>query len=96
MQLNGCYQFGFYDACSVMVRRVLETLIIEAYEHLHRESEIRDAEGNYFMLGELVNRSTTAGGLSIGREVRGAPSKRLRNWAIDPPITAAITQSRLI
>jgi hypothetical protein len=72
LQLNGCYQFGFHDACSVMVRRALETLIIEAYEHLHRESEIRDADGNYFMLGELVNRSMNAGGLSMGREAKSA------------------------
>ncbi|MGH9545083.1 MAG: hypothetical protein ACRD23_07690 [Terriglobales bacterium] len=72
VQLNGSYQFGFYDAGSVMVRRAVETLIIEAYEHLHREAEIRDAEGNYFMLGELVNRSTNTGGLTLGREARAA------------------------
>jgi hypothetical protein len=55
-----------------MVRRVAETLIIEAYEHLRREAEIRDSDGNYFMLGELVNRSTGAGGLTLGREAKAA------------------------
>src|SRR5437868_4908031 len=41
-QLNGCYQFGFYDAASVMMRRLVETLIIEAYETLKREAEVKD------------------------------------------------------
>jgi len=71
-QLNGCYQFTFYDAASVMLRRSIETLIIEAYEHLHREVEVKDADGNYFMLGELVNRSISATGLTLGREARAA------------------------
>lgn len=72
IQLNGCYQFSFYDAASVMVRRVVETLIIEAFEHVHRESEIRDSDNNYFMLGELVNRSTDPRGLTLGREAKAA------------------------
>ncbi len=71
-QLNGCYQLTFYDAASVMVRRSIETLIIEAYEHLHREAEIRDTDGNYFMLGELVSRSISSSGLALGREAKVA------------------------
>jgi|HubBroStandDraft_6_1064221.scaffolds.fasta_scaffold310885_2 hypothetical protein len=71
-QLNGSHQFGFYDAALVMIRRAAETLIIEAYEHLSREGEIKDADGNYFMLGELINRSSAVGGLSLGREARSA------------------------
>ena len=71
-QLNGSYQFGFYDGALVMIRRAAETLIIEAYEYLQKESEIKDADGNYFMLGELVNRSSAAGGLTLGREAKAA------------------------
>jgi Domain of unknown function (DUF4145) len=72
VQMNGCYQFAFYDASSVMVRRALETLIIEAYEHLNRDAEIRDADGNYLMLGELVNKSTAPSGLTLGREAKAS------------------------
>jgi hypothetical protein len=32
-QVNGAYEKGSYDACTVMIRRLLETLIIEAFEH---------------------------------------------------------------
>lgn len=66
-QLNGCFQFEFYDAASVMLRRLFETLIIECYEYLGRQTEIQN-NGNYFMLKDLVNRATDAKGLAIGRD----------------------------
>lgn len=69
-QLNGCFQFEFYDAASVLVRRLIETLIIECYEHLKRESEIKGSDGNYLMLRDLVNKATGAGGLTLGRDAQ--------------------------
>ena len=67
-QINGCFQFGFYDAASVLVRRLVETLIIESYETLKRESEIKDGNGNYFMLNELINRTVGQVPLGLGRD----------------------------
>lgn len=74
-QLNGCYKFGFFDAASVMMRRVIETLIIEAYECLKREDEIKGSDGNYFMLGELVISAIGPKGINLGREAKGALSE---------------------
>lgn len=76
-QLNGCFRAAYYDAASVMLRRLLETLIIEAYEHRNRESEIKDngGTGNYYMLKDLVARATGAGphtGLGLGRDAKKA------------------------
>ena len=71
-QLNGCYFYAFYDAVSIMLRRLMETLVIEAYEHLGRQSEIRGKDGNYFMLGELVAKATDSSGLGLGREAKRA------------------------
>jgi hypothetical protein len=68
VQLNGCFQFEFYDAASVLVRRLIETLIIECYEHLKREAEIKGADGNYLMLKGLVAKATGACGLALGRD----------------------------
>lgn len=67
IQLNGCFQFEFYDAASVMLRRLIETLIIECYEHLKRENEIQK-DGSYLMLKDLVNRANDKSGLSLGRD----------------------------
>ena len=72
-QLNGCFRAAYYDAASVMLRRLMETLIIEAYEHLKRESEIKDSEGNYFMLKQLVERANGKpphAGLNLGRDAK--------------------------
>jgi len=74
-QLNGCFKAAYYDAASVMLRRLLETLIIEAYEHLKRESEIKDngGAGNYYMLKDLVARANgtqSHSGLNLGRDAK--------------------------
>jgi hypothetical protein len=74
-QMNGCYQFGFFDAASVMVRRLVETLIIEAYEKLKRESEIKDGNGNYLMLRDLVTRAVGQQPIGLGRDAKDALGK---------------------
>src|SRR5262249_3513806 len=72
-QLNGCFGAAYYDAASVLLRRLMETLIIEAYEHRKRESEIKDGDGNYFMLKQLVERANGRpphAGLNLGRDAK--------------------------
>lgn len=54
-QANGSYESGYYDACNVMLRRLLETLIIEVFESAGQSELIKDSEGNFFMLGQLVD-----------------------------------------
>jgi hypothetical protein len=54
-QINGCYEYGCYDACAVMLRRLIETLIIELYIYHKIESKIKDTNGNFFYLKELIN-----------------------------------------
>lgn len=71
-QLNGGYQNGYYDAASVMMRRLVETLIIEAYEQLARQIEIRDGAGNYLMLHDLVFKATGENPIGVGRDAKDA------------------------
>jgi hypothetical protein len=54
-QMNGSYQSGWCDASAVMMRRLLETVIIEAFEANHLESRIKDGGGDFFQLTDLVN-----------------------------------------
>ena len=70
LQLNGCYSHGYYDAGAVMVRRLVETLIIECYEHLNRDAEIKDGDGNYLMLKDLIECAIDAKRLTLGREAK--------------------------
>lgn len=53
-QVNGCYDSGWYDASAVMVRRLLETLIIETFESHRIADKIKDGNGNFFFLSDLI------------------------------------------
>ena len=53
-QINGSYEKGWFDCCAVMIRRLLETLIIECYEKFKIESKIKDKNGDFFFLGDLI------------------------------------------
>lgn len=49
-----CYDEGLYNACLVLMRRLFETLIIECYERYGNSHEIKDANGNFFYLSDLI------------------------------------------
>jgi hypothetical protein len=72
IQLCGCWEHNYLDAASVMLRRLVETMIIEAYEHLQRQSEIQDSDGNYYMLSDLIERCSGVPGIGLGREAKTA------------------------
>lgn len=50
-----CYDYQFYDACLVMTRRLIETLIIELFERHKIKEKIQDTNGNYFFCSDLIN-----------------------------------------
>ena len=54
-QINGSYEHGWFDACAVMVRRLVETLIIEAFEHSGIAQKIQDPNGDFLSLKDLIN-----------------------------------------
>jgi hypothetical protein len=74
VQANGTYEHQWYDACSVMIRRLVETLIIEVYEAKNKAHEIKGSDGNYLMLSHLVDRLLADSFFHLGRETkRGLP-----------------------
>jgi hypothetical protein len=54
VQINGCYEHKHFDACAMMIRRLVEMLIIEVYKHPKREAEIQSG-GIFKMLGTLID-----------------------------------------
>lgn len=54
-QMNGAYSQGWCDACAVMMRRLLETSIIEAFEECGIATKIKDKNGDYFMLTKMID-----------------------------------------
>jgi len=55
-QANGCFEKGWYDACAVMLRRLLETLIVECYERYNIADSIKGKDGNFHYLRDLIDR----------------------------------------
>lgn len=53
-QANGCYELGWYDACSVIMRRILETTIIEAFEAKGIAAKIKNTNGDFVFLSDLI------------------------------------------
>lgn len=53
LQINGTYDAGFFDACAVSCRRLMESLIIEVYVSRARHREIQNA-GVFVPLQPLV------------------------------------------
>jgi hypothetical protein len=54
-QANGTYQMGWYDACAVMIRRLVETLLIEAFEAHGLSAKIKNGQGDFFYLRDLID-----------------------------------------
>lgn len=69
-QINGCYDACFYDASGVMLRRLVETLIIEVFEHKKIQSKIKDKDDNYFSLEKLISFTLSESSLSLGRNAK--------------------------
>lgn len=85
-EVNGSFHHAYYNAAAVMLRRLLETLIIEAYEHLGRETEIKDGGGNYLMLSDLAERACGENrhkGINLGRDSKKAlkEARDVGNWS---------------
>lgn len=66
-QINGCYEKGWFDSCAVMMRRLVETLIIECFEHHKIDSKIKDSVGDFLQLGELIDKTLMETKWNLGR-----------------------------
>lgn len=71
-QINGSYENGWYDASAVMVRRLVETLIIEVYETNQRASEIKDSNGDFLFLSDLISKILGDPHFNLSRSVKKA------------------------
>jgi hypothetical protein len=70
-QANGCYTSSWYDACAVMMRRLLESAIIEAFEANKLEAAIKDPKtGDFFQLTALITAALSQTGWNLPRNVR--------------------------
>jgi hypothetical protein len=70
-QLNGCYASGWYDASAVMMRRLLESSIIEAFEARKLDAKIKNSKtGDFFQLTGLVTTALAETTWNLPRNVK--------------------------
>ena len=72
-QINGSYEKGWFDACAVMMRRLLETLIIECFVAHQIEHKIRDPNtGDFVVLSRLIDRTLKEDSFNLTRNTKRA------------------------
>lgn len=75
-QINGAYANGWYDACAVMIRRFIETLLIETYEKHGVSRKIKlPGNGDYMFLRDMINVTLTETAWSPSRNLKAALPK---------------------
>jgi len=66
-QINGSYDFGFYDGCAVLIRRLLESLMIEVFISKSITQEIKSG-GVFLGLEQLINKINLHTEFNLGRK----------------------------
>lgn len=83
-QVNNTYKNHCYDACAVLLRRIFEIMLIHMFENNKLESSIRDNNGDYKMLNNIVEKTVenkTILGLSRGVKEDYEKIRNLGNYA---------------
>lgn len=67
LEANGCYQYQFYDGAAVLCRRLLEMLLVEAFEKAGQLAAIQDSVGNIKMLSDVIAAAKTKQFIRLSR-----------------------------
>lgn len=69
-QINASYEHNIFDGCAVLMRRLLEILLIHAYQHKGIQDRIKDQGNNYFMLERIVADAVSNADLDLSRNTK--------------------------
>lgn len=87
IEINSCYRNGAYNSCSVLLRRLLETLIIKAHTRSSTLNLATDANGEFYKLEKLIDDVVTQKHFGLSRNAYDAMPilKRLGDWGAHNP-----------
>jgi len=74
-QINGTYEYEAFDACAVMIRRLIETLIIEAFIKYGIADKIKTQSGDFPYLSQLITYALNETKWHLTRNTKQALSK---------------------
>lgn len=87
IEVNSAFRNGAYNACSVLLRRLLETLIIKAHTRSGSATMAVNEDGEFFHLGKLIEDVVTNRLFGLSRNAYEAmPAlKLLGDWGAHNP-----------
>lgn len=65
-----CYDTGLYNSCLFMIRKIIETLIIELYESKGMESKIKNPNNDFYQLADLIRLATNENSWKFSKIVK--------------------------
>ena len=68
-EANRCYDSACYNACAAMIRRLVESLLIEAFEHQGIGNKIKQS-GDYIEFGDLIGKAVAEPTLRLTRNTK--------------------------
>ena len=71
-EANRCFSADCPNACAAMLRRLVESLIIEAFEAHAIEAKVKDTTGEYLELKALIGKAVAEQKLNLSRNTRTA------------------------
>lgn len=75
-EVNGTYEKGFFSSSAVMMRRLVETCMIEAFENRGLSASIKNPDGDYKTADEIKNELLQDPFGNLSRNVKRALSHR--------------------
>jgi hypothetical protein len=69
-QINSAYENNLFDACSLMMRRLLEVLLIHCFESAGIDNAVKDDDGNFKNLKTLINTAISRVEIKISNDVK--------------------------
>jgi hypothetical protein len=81
-EINRCFRTGAYNGCSVLMRRLLETLIIQVHEKMGIVATAQNADGHYHKLDKLIDDVILGNPFALSRNALDAlpKLKRTGDW----------------
>lgn len=68
-QMCGCYDKKLYTACFAMIRKLIETLIIECFERYSIDEDIKNVDGDFYYLNKLIDKYVNSNKWNASRNI---------------------------
>ena len=71
-EMAHCYDYGYYNATLVLMRKLVETLIIECFERFGISEEIKDQSGTFYYLSDLIPKYLSSSKWNPSRNIKAS------------------------